>query len=78
MNQKEQGKAEIAEIISQREGQYTHAVVRSELTLKEGDPCIRIRDRYLQEGIVEVNSLNMRDEEVARIVRERLHAVITG
>lgn len=36
-NQKDQGKAEIVEILSARGDQYTHAIVRSALTLKEND-----------------------------------------
>ena len=45
--------------------------------LKDGDPSIYTGYRYPQKGIILIHSINM-DEEVARIVGERLYAVITG
>ncbi|MDH5696506.1 MAG: aminotransferase class V-fold PLP-dependent enzyme [Dehalococcoidia bacterium] len=45
--------------------------------LKEGDPSIYIRDSHLHKGLLMVDSLNM-DEEVARIVGERLYATLTA
>lgn len=82
MNQKEQGKAEIAEIISQREGQYTHAVVRSALTLKEddqwkncitsvlfydGEPC---ESRSLVYPGFEIHEIVQKPEDVLKLVEE--------
>jgi D-glucosaminate-6-phosphate ammonia-lyase len=45
--------------------------------LKDGDPGIYIRDRYLNQGFVIIHSINM-DEQTAKIVGERLYAAITG
>lgn len=44
--------------------------------LKDGDPSIYVRDRYLNQGFVIIHSINM-DEETTKIVGERLYAVIT-
>ena len=45
--------------------------------LKDGEPRIYERDRYVHEGLVTIYSINL-DEEIARIVGERLYTAITG
>jgi len=45
--------------------------------LKTGDRNIRLKDGYTNEDLLLINSTNL-DEEVARIVGERLYAGITG
>jgi len=45
--------------------------------LRDGKPSIYVRDRYLHRGLVIIHSINM-DEEIARIVGERLYTAITG
>jgi len=66
-------KVKIDEIIA---GQSAYDVA---LKLRDGDPSIYIenRDRYLQKGLVVVHSINM-DEDVARIVGDRLHATMSA
>lgn len=56
-------------------GQSAYEVARK---LRDRDPSIYIenRDRYLQKGLVVIHSINM-DEEVARIVGDRLYAAIS-
>jgi len=57
-------------------GQSAYEIARK---LKDGDPSIYVdnRDRYLGRNMVIVRPINM-DEEVARIVSERLYAAITA
>lgn len=45
--------------------------------LKTGDRNIRLKDGYTNEDLLLINSTNL-DEEVARIVGERLYTAITG
>lgn len=45
--------------------------------LKDGKPRIYVSSMYLYRGAIGISSLNM-DEEIAKIVSERLYAVITG
>ncbi len=45
--------------------------------LKDGDPSIHIMERYLRRGYILVHSINI-DEDIARIVGERLYAAIAG
>lgn len=56
-------------------GQSAYEVARK---LNEGDPRIYVEDtdRYLRNGLITVNSINL-DEEVSRIVGERLYAIMT-
>jgi len=64
-------KVKIDEMIA---GQNAYEVARK---LRDGHPSIYIenRDRYLQNGLVVVHSTNM-DEEVARVVGDRLYAAM--
>ena len=45
--------------------------------LKTGDRNIRLKDGYTNEDLLLINSTNL-DEEIARIVSERLYAAITS
>lgn len=45
--------------------------------LKDGEPSIYVRDKYLHKGLVIINSINL-DEEIARVVGEHLYTAITG
>jgi len=45
--------------------------------LKDGEPRIYERDRYFRNRLVIIHSINL-DEEIARVVGERLYTAITG
>jgi len=45
--------------------------------LKDGEPRIYERDRYFHQRLVIIHSINL-DEEIARVVGERLYTAITG
>lgn len=45
--------------------------------LENGKPSIYVNHKYLQKGVMFIHSVNM-DEEIVRIVRERLYAAITA
>lgn len=51
--------------------------LEAQMRLKTGDRDIRIKDGYTNEDLFLINSTNM-DEEIAKVVREYLYAVITG